>query len=221
MISLQETLKLNNQAVALFNSNEMTQAASQYYKSLCIARQLMNTIPQQTSCSGSINTNQSTNGKSGCFRASSRGSSSQKDTYDKYFLYQRAIIFEDANTSISARTLTVYCAGILFNTALLHHQSALASGRSCSLFRAEQLYEASLQLLGGMELSLFDKSIRFIAIASTNNLALIKFEKGLLPDASQNFHFLSSLLHGFYEDQDAMITAQEVQGFQSNSLMAI
>lgn len=216
IISWHETLRLNNEAVVLFNANEISQASRQYLKSLSIARRLMTRIP-----SSPTKESESIDNLIGHFHVPSSVSSShhQNSSNGRYFIYPHALVFHEANAT-TTETLTVYCAGLLFSNALLHHQFALVNGRSRSMFKAEQLYEASLQLLSGLELSPFNATAVVIAIAATNNLAQIQLEKGMLPEASQKFRFIVSMFHWVGMAQCEMFTTGEVQGFLANSLMA-
>jgi hypothetical protein len=216
MISLHETLKLNNEAVAFFNSNEPIRAARNYYKSLCIARELMSVPPQQPHPESIRNSST----KLGCCHSSSPDGN-QRDPQDTFFLYQNALIFQESSCSQTREALAVYCAGILFNTALLHHKSGLATGKAGSMGRAQQLYESSLQLLGGIDMSFYNTTTTLlIVISCTNNLAHIELEKGMFQEVSQKFKFIMSILQGSEEAQAKIFTAQELQGLLSNALMA-
>jgi hypothetical protein len=216
MISLHETLKLNNEAVALFNSNEPIRAARNYYKSLCIARELMMSVHQQPHPKSIRNAST----KLGCCH-SSPPDDNQREPQDSFFLYQNALIFQESSCSQTQEALAVYCAGILFNTGLLHHKSGLANGKAGSMFRAQQLYESSLELLGGIDLSFYNTTTTLlIVISCTNNLAQIELEKGMFQEVSQRFHIIMSILQGSEEAQCKLFTVQELQGLLSNALMA-
>eukprot|EP00980_Cylindrotheca_fusiformis_P003458 scaffold770_cov109-Cylindrotheca_fusiformis.AAC.25 len=138
MESLNEFVQLNNEAVALFYSKEIKRATHLYSKSLCVAKRLMN-MPRNSIVTDPERCEQYQATQLGSFQAPPHDF--EGDEQDKYFLNQRALILQDPSPSQSTDTLSVCCAGVLFNIALLHHHSALKNGSSGSMGRAEKLYE--------------------------------------------------------------------------------
>ncbi|CAJ1938719.1 unnamed protein product [Cylindrotheca closterium] len=114
--------------------------------------------------------------------------------------------------------MNIYCAGILFKTAILHHQKSIETGISASMHRAEQLYQASLQLIVGLPRS--NDTVTLIALAATNNLAQIEFEKGLVMQASERLRFLVHLLCSLESTAGRVVTVDEFHGMLSNTLLA-
>ncbi|CAJ1965963.1 unnamed protein product [Cylindrotheca closterium] len=114
--------------------------------------------------------------------------------------------------------MNIYCAGILFNTAILHHQKSIKTGISAYMHRAEQLYQASLQLIVGLPRS--NDTLTLIAFAVSNNLAQIEFEKGLVMQASERLRFLVHLFCSLENTAGRVFAVDGFHGMLSNTLLA-
>ena len=137
------------------------------------------------------------------------------------FVYQGALIFQESSPSSfqSMNAMTIYCAGILFNTAILHHQEAIRTGQSAPLERAAQLYEATLHIVGKLRLE-SNSTIALIAVAATNNMAQIELAKGMLLQGSKRLQVLKSLIHQLHHIVAEMFTQDEFHNLLSNTLSA-
>ncbi|CAJ1931297.1 unnamed protein product [Cylindrotheca closterium] len=223
MMSLQETLNLNNKAVALYHSNDIGGAAKTYYASLCLAKELLqSTAPLQESVNHRAPTPFATTlPQHECFHTSTEVSSSIP-MQEKFFVYQSALVLQEAPSFVGVehrvQSMNIYCAGILFNTAILHHQKSIKTGISAFMHRAEQLYQASLQLIVGLPRS--NDTVALIAFAATNNLAQIEFEKGLVMQASERLRFLVHLLRSSENTAARVFAVDEFHGMLSNTLLA-
>ncbi|CAJ1947837.1 unnamed protein product [Cylindrotheca closterium] len=243
MISLQDTLKLNNHAVALYHSDNLPQAASAYYESLCFFNRLLQesyhcqdivgitanttTVPQHE-CLHNIVVSVASS-KTCCYgddddgdtRIISAGSTQSHEP----FVYQSPLILKELPPFMplqNMQAMTIYCASILFNTAILHHQDSFKTGNSASLDRAAQLYEASLHLVGKFRATVLgpNKTVSLIAMAASNNLAQIEFEKGMLDQACKRLQFLKHLIQSLQQVVPHIFTRDEFEGMLSNSLSA-
>ncbi|CAJ1947843.1 unnamed protein product [Cylindrotheca closterium] len=190
MISLQDTLKLNNYAVALYQSGDITQASKAF--------------------------------------SPKSHSTTSTPTVDP-FVYQSLLILRESQAASSSlphdemQLMTLYCACILFNTAILHHQESIKTGSSACLDRAAQLYEASIRLVGKFPTtvaSFNNNTISLLALAASNNLAQIEFQKGLLDQASTRLQVLKHLIQSLQHVVLHIFTVDEFDGMLSNSLSA-
>ncbi|CAJ1938721.1 unnamed protein product [Cylindrotheca closterium] len=141
---------------------------------------------------------------------------------EKFFVYQSALVLQEAPSFVGAehrvQSMNMYCAGILFNTAILHHQKSIKTGISASMHRAEQLYQTSLQIIVGLPRS--NDTVTLIALAATNNLAQIEFENGLVVQASERLRFLVHLLCSLENTAGRVFAVDEFYGVLSNTLLA-
>ncbi|KAL3931860.1 MAG: hypothetical protein SGBAC_011115 [Bacillariaceae sp.] len=215
--ALQHTLKLNNKAVALYHSNDIPHAAKIYFQSLCLVKELLK-CPKEGNMNHAPN-KKTTLLKQECFHTATQTS---RDTpmQDKLYVYQSALVLQESPSSWeqNVQNMNIYCAGILFNTAILHHQNSIKTGKSASVGRAEQLYQASVQLVAGLSTS--NDTVVLIAVAASNNLAQIEFDKGLTMQANERLQFLADLLHSSVDETSRIFTADEFQGMLSNTLLA-
>ncbi|CAJ1947951.1 unnamed protein product [Cylindrotheca closterium] len=221
MISLQDTLQLNNQAVALYQLDDLPLAAKALYESLRVLKQLMkgyyldddviaaamNTAPQHE-----------------CLHTTAPKARCDASTQNEPFVYQSALILQESPASstqdMTQAKMTIYCAGVAFNTAILHHQQAFKTGRSASLHRAAKLYECCLQLVGQFIHAGSNNTVSLITMAATNNLAQIELEKGLLGQACRRLQFLKALIQSLQHTATRMFTVDELQSMISNTLSA-
>ncbi|CAJ1965961.1 unnamed protein product [Cylindrotheca closterium] len=158
-----DTLNLNNKAVALYQSNDMAGAAKTYYESLCLVKELLKctmTIPRQGSGVNHHSTN--TLPQHECFHTSTE-TSINTPIQEKFFVYQSALVLQEApsfGAEHRVQSMNICCAGILFNTAILHHQKSIKTGMSASMYQAEQLYQASLPSLHLQSVTTFLRRLR-------------------------------------------------------------
>ncbi|CAJ1947953.1 unnamed protein product [Cylindrotheca closterium] len=116
--------------------------------------------------------------------------------------------------------IAIYCAGVVFNTAVLHHQQAIKTGNSASLDRAAKLYEASLHLVGQHVHADCNNTVSLIAMAASNNLAQIELEKGLVEQACSRLQVLQTVIQSLRPVIIQILTMSEFQGMLSNILLA-
>lgn len=235
--SLHDALKLNNQAVALYRSNDLNRAAKAYYHSLCSLNRLLKKCYYDCDhCSSEHDGNAITISslpQHECLHSFAPLSRYQEpDTSisnndDEPFVYQGALMaLRESPSSLQHDTLaimTIYSAGILFNTAILHHQHAMTTGKSLSLDRASQLYEASLHLMGQLLCCAKNSTtttVSLIVIAASNNLAQIELSKGLLRQGCIRVRALKSLIHSSRHLVSEIFTSDERQGLLSNTISA-
>ena len=223
MTSLHDTLKLNNEAVALYHSNDTNSAARAYYQSLCSVNRLLKEChgQEQIIQNGGDATNIPQHECLHTFAPRSYDNATTAVQNNEPFVYQGALILQECPSSLQNNifAMTIYSAGILFNTAVLHHQEAIKTGSSSSMDRAIQLYEASLNLIGHLRADT-NNTVSLIAIAASNNLAQLELVKGLLPQACKRLRFLKTLLHGLQPIVTEMFTMDEFHGMLSNTLCA-
>ncbi|CAJ1947839.1 unnamed protein product [Cylindrotheca closterium] len=229
MISLRDTLKLNNQAAALFHSENFPQAEIAYNESLCFFKIILEeshyqdvgmastaSLPQHE-CLHSMSAH-----KSRCKISSHHGGS---------FVYQSPLILNElpssslhpTSRSTSVQAMIIYCAAVVFNTAILHHQESIKTGSSVCLDRAAELYEASIRLVGKFPTTVAssNKTISLIAMAASNNLAQIEFQKGLLDQACKRLQVLKHLMtQSLRHVVPYIFTIDEFEGMLSNTLSA-
>lgn len=233
MVSLSEalhfTLKLNNKAVAQYHSNDFSQAAKIYHESLLLAHNLLTCprLQEQSSmpCRAS-GTTTTTLRQYECFHSSTQSPRSLSKE-DGLFVYQSALVLQESPSrgpalhdvlpQASSTKLKVYCSGILFNAAILHHQVSIKTGKSVSMNRAEELYQASLQLVD--KLTTANDTVVLIAVAASNNLAQIEFEKGQMMKAKERLRFLNNILHSWEDILYRIFTADEFRGMLSNTVL--
>ena len=116
--------------------------------------------------------------------------------------------------------MNVYCAGILFNAAILHHQDAIKTGNSVSLDEAHRLYKASLHLLIILPASFeYNDTVALLEVANTNNLAQIELEKGLVMEASERLQMLTQLFQTSQSTMGNIFTNEEIEGILTNTLV--
>lgn len=214
MISLQDTLTLNNRAVELFNSNDIREAVKTYHHSLCTVRALL-ACPQHSSPTTIANAPPQRER----FHHAVKPTENLRTRADELFLYQNTLILQEAPVSTSQNdALRVYCAAILFNTAILYHLISKQTGNSAAMNKAEELYKSSLQFLQGLSPNSNDTVILLIVV-NQNNLALIQLEKGLVIEAGQRLQFLSHLFHTIRPTIRGVFTLEEAKGMFSNTLL--
>jgi len=156
-----------------------------------------------------------------CFHTSTETSSSIFPVQEKFFVYQSALVLQEVPSFCAehrVQSMNIYCAGILFNTAILHHQNSIRTGKSASMHRAEQLYQASLQLIMGLPKS--NDTVFIIALAATNNLAQIELDKGMVMQASESLRFLIHLLYSSEHAARRIFAVDEFYGMLSNTVLA-
>lgn len=226
---MQCTLNLNNRAVALYRSNDISEAAKTYYESLCLVQELLKKCPQEEimDCeadrpSQHEHTTRTKLPRHECFHTAVQiQASCDVSMHDNFFVYRNALFLQECSSTSPehrVQSRNIYCAGILLNTAILHHQKSIKSGTSASLHRAEQLYQACLQLIAG--LSTTNDTVALIAIAGTNNLAHIEYDKGMMMQASERLRFLVRLLSSSDNTPGRVVTTEEFNGMLSNALLA-
>ncbi|CAJ1947957.1 unnamed protein product [Cylindrotheca closterium] len=220
MASLQDTLQLNNQAVVLHHSDNLAQAAKAYHESLSFFKRLLKECYHHNQGIALSTVTQYE-----CFHTAAptnaqRDVSTQSD--DEPFVYQSALILQETQSYLhNTQAMTIYCAGVVFNTAILHHRQAIKTGSSASLDRAAKLYEASLQLVLGQHIPAGSNStVSLIAMAASNNLAQIELEKGLVCQACRRLQFLKILIQSLQHIVTRIFTMDEFQGMLSNTLSA-
>ncbi|CAJ1947841.1 unnamed protein product [Cylindrotheca closterium] len=228
MISLQDTLKLNNQAVELYHSDDFAQAAKAYYKSLCSMNKILKGCYDHADVMV-LAANSTSAPQQECLHCTSFNTTTTHHHHHQHqeepFLYQRPIVLqESAGASESLCTMqamTIYCSGVLLNTAILHHQEAILTGSSASVDRAAKLYEASLHLVGKFHVySGSNKTVSLIVMAASNNLAQIELQKGILDQACKRLQVLKSLIRSLQNVIPHIFTREEFGGMLSNSLSA-
>ncbi|CAJ1965964.1 unnamed protein product [Cylindrotheca closterium] len=199
-------------------------AAKAYYESLCLAKELLTcTAPSRQGSGVNYQTPAplaTTLPQHECFHTSAEIPSTLP-MREKFFVYQNALVLQEApsfGAEHRVQSMNIYCAGILFNTAILHHQKSIKTGISASMHRAEQLYQASLQLIVGLPRS--NDTVALIAFAATNNLAQIEFEKGLVMQASERLRFLVHLFCSLENTAGRVFAVDECHGLLSNTLLA-
>mmetsp|Transcript_5912 Transcript_5912/g.14020 ORF Transcript_5912/g.14020 Transcript_5912/m.14020 type:complete len:230 (-) Transcript_5912:68-757(-) len=220
MISLNETLRLNNEGVALFNADEPSRAAEKLHSSLMGARSL---IHRQ-----GINSGNPTDEKCllQCYEESRKHASCSKDG-NGYFLFLRALVFREpepqaSTDEASTQALSVCCAGILFNLAVLHHKYWLKDGSSAYLDDAAVFYRTVLQIIKGNNVGLQQRNptLLLLAYATHNNLAQIELEKGMVQRVNQRLHYMTGFLHTTKSTLLLTLSEREVEGLLSNVLSA-
>mmetsp|Transcript_5913 Transcript_5913/g.14021 ORF Transcript_5913/g.14021 Transcript_5913/m.14021 type:complete len:225 (-) Transcript_5913:72-746(-) len=215
MISLNETLRLNNEGVALFNADEPSRAAEKLHSSLMAARSL---IHRQGVISGNP-----TDGKCllqhECYEESRKHACCSKDG-NGYFLFLRALVFREPEPQASTQALSVYCAGILFNLAILHHKHWLKDGSSVYLDDAAVFYRTVLQIVKGNDGLQHNPTLLLLAYTTHNNLAQIELEKGMVQRVNQRLHYMTGFLHTTKSTLLLTLSEREVEGLLSNVLSA-
>lgn len=223
MDPLFETLLLNNEAATLFQSNQcLSQAADAYHKSLCNVRSLLR---HKTIMDPALRPNEQL-----CCHFSMPTSQAPSTSYLKsnFYIFQRALFLNFGQTTPyypqqhqeQIQSLPIYGAVVLFNTAILYHKNATLTGESINLDKAEQLYKASLQFATAQGAT--NPTLWLIAIAASNNLSHIAYEKGMIADVNDWLNDMSFLVSrgGSIEKLQSIFTVDEIQGFLSNSAMA-
>lgn len=224
MVSLKATLILNNRGVELFQSNCIPEAVSSYRQSLCIVRELLQ-CPRSSSETiaadfGASSTHLPRQESFHSITPHATHGGSTRAMNDELFLYQSPLILqESASFSQNVdQSIQIYCAAILFNTAILQHHTGIRTGNSDFLKRAQQLYQSSLQLVVGLNNS--NDTVTLLAVANCNNLALIDLEKGLLMEAGERLRFLANILQTTAQSKILRIfNMDEFQGMLSNTLL--
>ncbi|CAJ1947955.1 unnamed protein product [Cylindrotheca closterium] len=108
--------------------------------------------------------------------------------------------------------MAIYCAGVVFNTAI-------KTGTSANLDRrAAMLYETSLQLIGQHVDAYSNNTASLIAMAASNNLAQIELEKGLVEQACKRLQALKFPMQSLRSVVPHIFTVHEFQCMLSNTL---
>ncbi|KAL3935769.1 MAG: hypothetical protein SGBAC_008782 [Bacillariaceae sp.] len=216
MISLQDALKLNNQAVALYHSNDLLEAAKTFYASLSVVNVLLkgSTLDDYELAADTPPQNE-------CIHyASAPQASGATATRNDLFVYQSALVLPESPLPLQeTQGMTFYCAVILFNTAVLHHQEGMRTGSSVSMDRATKLYQASLHLVWKIDPAT-NNTLSLIILAAWNNLVQIEFEYGLVNQAGTRLQVLKTLLQSLKDILPQVFTVDEFEGMLLNTLSA-
>lgn len=211
MLSLDETLRLNSEGAALFNADEPSAAVEKLHSSLLGARSL---IHQTTPGGGNPN--------GPCLLHSDdespRYGCSGKDK-NGFFLFFRALTFKEPEEQGSTPELSVYCAGILFNLAIVHHKHGMKDGSSVLLDKATFFYRTVLEILQGNIGLQHHPTFLLLAFATHNNLVQIELENGVVENVNQRLQYMTRLLHAAQRTLLTAISESEVEGLFSNILI--
>lgn len=212
MMSLQDTLTLNNRAVELFHRHDIREAVKNYHYSLCALRDLTGIAEDATITQAPPQRE--------CFHRSLQPLESLPAGGNKLYLYQNTLILQDtASSSQNPPRAVRTCGGaVLFNTAILYHQIFIETGNSVSMNKAQELYQSSLQFLGGLSLNSND-TVALLIIANQNNLAMIELEKGFVMEAAERLRYLSHLFHTIRPTIRRIFAMDEARGLFSNTLI--
>ena len=221
MLSLDETLRLNNEGVALFHANEIARAAEKLHSSFLGARSLIN---RGTAAQGiSSIPNWPYNLK--CCEESRNHTFCSNDR-NEFFLCFRAFSFRGElgreQEGGSTQALSVYCAGILFNLAILHHKHGMNDGSPAFLDKAAAFYRTALEIIeANTDLFEQDPTLLLLAFITHNNLAQLELENGMVDKVNQRLHCMAGIL---YKRKRTILMAlsnkMEVKGLVSNILGA-
>jgi tetratricopeptide (TPR) repeat protein len=134
---------------------------------------------------------------------------------DQSFVYNRALVIEEiVSFDDLDSTLALLSAAILFNLALVCHQSG-RSGQEKALKRASVLYRMSLQLLQNCEAN---ECTTVICLLALNNRAQIHYE---LCDYSQSGHCLKQISKIMHDDLrlHESLNAADLEGLLLNVML--
>ena len=210
MLSLYETLRLNNEGAALYNANEPTRAAEKLHTSLLGARSLIQhryaTAHQAVRCYPNTSSPLEYCGKD----------------RNGFFLYLRAMIFKEPVSTEKSMIAPspVYFAGILFNLAILHHQHWTRVGSSVVLNKATVFYQAVLEILQGAGDLRNDSTAVLLAFVANNNLAQIELEMGDVHSFNQRLQYIHQFFYSSHTDFRNTLSESEIKGLLSNVLAA-
>ncbi|KAL3929722.1 MAG: hypothetical protein SGBAC_012088 [Bacillariaceae sp.] len=210
MLSLEEILSLNNEAVALFNAYEPLRAFEKLHSSLLGARSLiLQTTPLGINHNNPNGSNLLQNGE--------ESPRIQSEDRNGYFLFLRALAFREPEERQGSRqALCVYSAGILFNLAILYHRRWMNDGSSSILDKAAVLYRSILNILRGNFGSQVDPTALLLAYVTYNNLVQIELENGMVENVNQGLSEMTQILDAAELTLLTMLSEREAEGVFSN-----
>ncbi|CAJ1945985.1 unnamed protein product [Cylindrotheca closterium] len=214
MLSLDETLRLNNEGVALFRANEPSRAAEKLHSSLIGARSL---IHRGTAAADHPNAPDLL--QSYC-EESQHHDCCSKDR-NEFFLFLRAFAFRGVPEQQGGSTqaaLCVYSAGILFNLAILHHKHWMKDGSPAFLDKAVVFYHTVLQIIQANGAYEHIPTLLLLVLVTCNNLAQIELEKGMVENVNQHLRYMTGILYTRKRTLLMTLTRIEVEGLLSNVL---
>lgn len=211
MLSLEETLRLNNEAVALFNTNEPLRAFEKLHSSLLGARSL---ILQTTS----LGINHHNPNRPNLLQFGEESPRIQSEDQNGYFLFLRALAFRESEEQRGSRqALCVYSAGILFNLAILYHRRWMNDGSSSILDKAAVLYRSILNILhGNFGRPQLDPTALLLTYVTYNNLVQIELENGMVENVNLGLSGMTQILHDAELTLLTMMSEREAEGVFSN-----
>jgi len=189
MLSLHETLRLNNEGTALYNANEPSRAGQKLHTSLLGARSLIQQSHPPSADQGSTR----------CYP--DRLSETERCFKDRngFFLYLRSMVFEEPDSKeTSLETLSpVYYAGIVFNLPILHHKHWTEVGSSVFLNKAVVFYQAVLEIIQKTTGHGFynNPTSMLLVFAANNNLAQIELKRGRVKSFNRRLQYISQFLY--------------------------
>ncbi|CAJ1945986.1 unnamed protein product [Cylindrotheca closterium] len=218
MLSLDETLRLNNEGVALFQANEPSRAAEKLHSSLIGARSL---IHRRAQADQEISSNPNAPHLLQCCATSRTRACCSKDR-NEFFLYLRAFAFreEPEGEGRSMQALSVYSAGILFNLAILYHTRWMKNGSPSLLDKAAVFYSTLLQIIQANDGFEHNPELLLLAFVTCNNLAQIELERGMVEDFNQHLRYMTRILYTTKRTLVVTLPTREFEGLFSNTLSA-
>lgn len=230
---VQQTLQLNNDGVAYFTSNDSAAAAEHLGRSLHFAAGLVRDsegISDGFAESCKNHPDQCVVGRpivTPIYGGKSVVSSTARWMQDRLFVYQNPLVLtqqlrpdgDSCDNRDSHRSLCTHAAAICYNLALLYHHDGMANRSNRSTTKAGKLYGACIAILSDSNLAHWNESTLLIAIAASNNLAVIEFERGMLDNVTNRLRHLSMLLRESEHVNLHMLATDELHNFLSNILL--
>ena len=215
MPSLQDALRLNNEAVSLLLRNEDRKAVECLSKSLVLMKRLL--VSPTTSPASASSPNEGA-GSSRCLVLHDTTHplpNFQQEEVSHSFVYTRAISFsgesEDLFTEDNAH---LYSAVIILNIALAYHRQGK---RSC-LDKAERMYEMASKLVNDAAIN--QGTSLLIHLAALNNLAQLRYDRGEFKSSQESFRLLARLIGSSASSEQHVVETSEVRGMLLNVLSA-